>query len=101
MSDLISRKHLLNWLRNYQFENFAEVGHERQYNFMENLIKGVENEPTVEAVPVVHGEWIKNNKGIFICSKCNNGYKQQPTCLGEPMFHFCPVCGSYMRKKVE
>lgn len=53
MSDLISRKGVVNWLENYKFENYSSVGHEKEYNFIENLIKGIQNEPTVEAKPVV------------------------------------------------
>lgn len=52
---MIDERSLLNWLRNYQFENYAEVGHEKEYNFIENLIKGIENEPKV-------GEWIPCSK---------------------------------------
>ena len=48
---MIDERSLLNWLRNYQFENYAEVGHEKEYNFIESLIKGIENKPKV-------GEWI-------------------------------------------
>lgn len=45
MSDLIDKRKVLNWLENYKFEFCAEVGKEREYNFVENLIKGIENEP--------------------------------------------------------
>lgn len=48
---MINERHLLNWLRNYQFENYAEIGHEKEYDFIENLIRGIKNEPKV-------GEWI-------------------------------------------
>lgn len=48
---MIDEKGLLHWLRDYQFEFFAGVGCEKEYNFIENLIKGIENEPKV-------GEWI-------------------------------------------
>lgn len=51
--------------------------------------------PTVDAVPVVHGKWEKQ-KGIFICSRCWTGYKEQPTMMGKPLFEFCPVCGAKM-----
>lgn len=42
------------------------------------------------------GVWIKNEDGIFICSRCNNGYRNQPTCMGVPLFAYCPVCGVKM-----
>ena len=47
------------------------------------------------------GHWIKSDKGVFLCSECNSGYKNQPTCMGKPMFEFCPICGADMRKEVD
>lgn len=89
MSDLISRKYLLRWLRDYQLENYAEVGHEKEYNFIENLIKGIENEPSVEPV---RGEWIKRKWWEYsVCSNCN--------CEAEYQYNFCPACGCDMRGK--
>ena len=53
---------------------------------------------SVDAVEVVHGKWEKH-KGIFICSRCLTGYKEQPTMMGKPLFEFCPVCGAKMDVK--
>ena len=53
---------------------------------------------SVDAVPVRHGKWEKH-KGIFICSRCLTGYKEQPTMMGKPLFEFCPVCGAKMDGK--
>ena len=41
------------------------------------------------------GKWIKVD-GNFLCSVCDSGYKCQPTCMGKPMFMFCPCCGVKM-----
>lgn len=60
---MIDERSLLNWLRNYQFENYAEVGHEKEYNFIESLIKGIENEPKV-------GEWISCSERLPGCNGC-------------------------------
>ena len=58
-----------------------------------------------ELPPALHkrktGHWIKSDKGVFLCSECNSGYKNQPTCMGKPMFEFCPICGADMRKEVD
>ena len=110
--ELIDRKALLKWLRDYQLENFARFGYEREYNFIENLIKGIENEPTVESAPVVHGHWIKQKpneeamnafhamgigKGMsaksiyWTCSECGG--------WGTPTHKFCNNCGADMRKE--
>lgn len=55
--------------------------------------------PTIEAKTVVHGRWIKLDvhKGIeqFKCSICRSEC-YVPTCMGEPMYAFCPNCGNPM-----
>ena len=43
------------------------------------------------------GEWIWLDTDGFICSTCGNGYKSQPTCMGKPMFEYCPFCGAKMK----
>lgn len=52
--------------------------------------------PTIEAVPVVHGEWEYENY-TWHCGVCGfhpfKGY-----ILKEPGFNFCPNCGADMRK---
>jgi len=44
------------------------------------------------------GRWIKRESGIvfFECSVCKDGYIDQPTCMGKPMFKYCPNCGASM-----
>ena len=57
----------------------------------------VAQQPTVEAVPVVHGEW-KTDCGVLFpvyrCSECNCA-----TALGKTKF--CPNCGADMRISAE
>lgn len=71
----------------------------RELNWLQGdtaVIEDIINEqPTIEAVPVVHGEWIAQDEGLtkFKCSRCaspNYGGHEQ----------FCPACGADMRKKV-
>lgn len=56
-------------------------------------------QPTVEAVPVVHGKWIGNT-----CSACclnwNENMVNNADDWGyfEPMPNFCPHCGADMRE---
>jgi hypothetical protein len=58
----------------------------------------IDNAPTVEAEPVKHARWEQccNLMGeYFKCSEC--GYKAEvPTCMGEPIYIFCPNCGAKM-----
>lgn len=55
--------------------------------------------PTIEERKT--GKWIKDDGNGFLCSVCNNGYKNQPTCMGKPMFTFCPCCGAKMNEAYE
>ena len=61
----------------------------------------IDDAPTIDAEPIKHGRWIKccNLMGeYFKCSEC--GYKAEvPTCMGEPIFTYCPICGSKMDSK--
>ncbi len=52
--------------------------------------------PSADAVEVQHGHWIESDADGFVCSVCRNGYRDQPTLMGEPMFEYCPVCGARM-----
>jgi hypothetical protein len=57
------------------------------------------NAPTVDAVEVVHGRWIRMDahKGIeqFKFSVCRSEC-YVPTCMNEPMYDYCPNCGAKM-----
>ena len=67
--------------------------------FITDVVKEIQGQPTVEAVPVVHGEWIYNQYHTWECSNCSfhpfKGFIPK-----EPGFNFCPNCGADMRKKV-
>lgn len=99
--ELIDKKTLLRSLVDWQMSNFVKVGHEREYNLLDSIIKGIENVPTVEAKEVVHGKWIGNT-----CSACCLNWDENMVNNAddwgyfEPMPNFCPNCGADMRKKV-
>lgn len=82
-------------------EEWLENG-ENEYVYDTNaFLASIDEQPTIKAVPVVHGEWKivtpENLDSICIYEKCS--------CCGwrEPMvrnLNFCPNCGADMRKKV-
>jgi rubrerythrin len=100
MSDLISRSRLIEEIKENQWGWFSR----------EMMLLMLENQPTVEAKEVVHGEWIKTDKGVFQnantwrverqfsyeCSLC--GYH---TGNQGKYFNFCPNCGADMRTSAE
>ena len=59
-----------------------------------DLEQFVNNQPTIEAVPVVHGEWdAKYDYEDFIEAYCSLCGKKS-----EYMYKYCPNCGADMRK---
>lgn len=86
MGDLISRSALINVLnRNSIFQKITNVEGK-------NTIEIINEQPTIEAVPVVHGEWEKNaeNDIIVYCNQC-----YMPQDIPTP---YCHHCGADMRK---
>lgn len=98
-SDLISRSTLLKAMD----ERYKEIETEKQYPFASDEERGltagfcevdelVNNQPTVDAVEVVHGEWIYWGKDVWRqckCSECLTSYG----CIDTP---YCPHCGAKM-----
>lgn len=90
MSDLISRSAVMEIIDN----TIRSTSDYQQHNTQIDIRFAVEELPTVEARRT--GYW-RESDGIFYCSECNNGYKNQPTLMGRPMFEYCPMCGSKTR----
>lgn len=68
----------------------AHVGKGLSYHG--ELLGCIEDAPTIDAVPVVRGEWMGVEFGMFFeCSKC--GYSTEYN-----LTNFCPNCGADMRK---
>lgn len=63
------------------------------------FIDEIEQEPTVDAVPVVHGKWIDEdyysehtNVHVYRCSECGWHMIAYP----DELFRYCPSCGARM-----
>lgn len=59
----------------------------------------VDKAPTVDAVPVVHGRWTRENSyGIWKCSECGCKVKRANPLKGNIWnYYYCPNCGADMR----
>lgn len=82
------------------------------YGVSDEIIDMVDNAPTVDAVSVRHGEWIKMSDvyGVYYaCSECGeeltrvNSFDRQfdvfPRIESIEKTRFCPNCGADMRGK--
>lgn len=69
-----------------------------------DLEYAIDNVPTVDAVPVVHGEWVEMERGhYFKCSLCRNpipykfGWKYYNGIISNKRYYnYCPNCGAKM-----
>lgn len=47
------------------------------------------------------GKWLPDNNNYiyeqYVCSECKNSFKVD-TCMGKPMWNFCPNCGAKMEE---
>lgn len=65
----------------------------------DDIYKALEEAPTVDAAPVVHGRWIQTDKADIVwreCSAC--GERRLSTWFGKTVksFNYCPKCGAKM-----
>lgn len=92
-SDLISRGDVLELL--YRLKE--DRGCPKNYGTLLTIISRTWELPTVDAVEVVHGEWItKCMEGSwthyrYSCSNCGSGFDSNS--------NYCPNCGADMRGK--
>ena len=95
MRDLISRSALIEELGKGKrlVQKYKEYTGEDAYN---HVITTVNEQPTVEAKPVVTGEWVQEGNAVYHwrhnCSICGN-----PVYDKIKPYNFCPNCGADMR----
>ena len=91
MSDLISREALIDVIEKEKSDNDAYCR-----MCIDSMKEIIEEQPTVEAKEVVHGEWIPYTISKLFshtCSVCH--------CDVEEKTPFCPNCGADMRTSAE
>jgi DNA-directed RNA polymerase subunit RPC12/RpoP len=68
------------------------------------LAEKIDDLPTIEAVPVVHGEWIFTETfadiTFYKCSICSNDIGVDPF-FDDKVSNFCPNCGAKMDGKAD
>lgn len=100
MNELISRSALIEALEKLRASNpHVDARSRSQHNSeITACIHRVNIEPTVEAKPVIHGEWIpvKHSRGGHECSVCNS-YAPSYQSGREYISKYCPYCGADMR----
>ncbi len=67
------------------------------------VLEAIENAPTIDAEPVVHGRWIKKCDSTelkLICNFCGYDYiEADPDCTER--HDYCPHCGAKMDEETD
>lgn len=99
-NDLISREAVLDALR-ARGRKLLRLGTSFESNIASNTalecVNIVKDTPAVDAVPVVHGRWIKKPFLLGttnVCDKCGEYYG-----MPHGMFNYCPNCGARMDRE--
>ena len=88
--DLISREALIEEVKKYFRDGCIHKN---------DLAEVIAKLPTIDAVPVVHGENLKAKwSSLFECSVCHWECRDSVPCDSET-FNFCPNCGARMDGK--
>lgn len=103
MNDLISRSALKEDIESLHVKvtglrSGKGVLAEYAKHYKESVVKLIDEAPTVEAKPVVHGEWLLRHIGaghMWECSVCH----KRPDIYVTMDTNFCPSCGADMRGK--
>ena len=97
--DLISREALIAVLQKYKFGAITNET-EREYT-KDIMLDFVADQPTIDAVPVVRGEWIMRG-GRFYCTNCGKKAleeRDRDDWYGCVTSDWCPHCGADMTGK--
>lgn len=90
---LIDADELELWLKRVGKFLKCEEDSKRVTKLIGKIIDHVNNAPTVEARPVVHGRWVDNGIPESMLSRCSVcGYS-----CGAYSMNFCPNCGCIMK----
>lgn len=100
MSDLISRSALKEEIEGLCMTITglrAGKGILREFmnEYRKSVLRTIDEQPTVDAVPVAYGEWIPNESTFYVCSVCDSE-AYWDTDYGQQLFDYCPYCGAKM-----
>lgn len=74
------------------YEEHTRLAYEGDYAFHITARAWLEKQPTVDAVPVRHGRWIKNDNETWSCERCHSWIPDEQHYYAR----FCLYCGAKM-----
>lgn len=69
---------------------------ENEYVYDTNaFLDSIDNAPTADVAPVVHGQWEWDTEDVYECSNCGEKSHVKEV-MGQPVWDYCPNCGCRM-----
>lgn len=100
MDELISRQAAIRWVKT-ECNPYGKPT--LDFESGKKVIEHLEQMPSAQPEPK-RGKWLPDNNNYiyeqYVCSECKNSFKVD-TCMGKPMWNFCPNCGADMREVTE
>ena len=62
------------------------------YLMYDHTLADIDEQPTVDAEPVRHGRWIRNDNGTYSCSECKSWISNEQHYYAR----YCLFCGAKM-----
>lgn len=93
--DLIKAFEALDLMNGQYAESVSNMAGNRSME-IESAINYIENAKTIDAKPIVHAHWIKQEHELFKCSNCGNYLDFRGVNAGRGDANYCPNCGTKM-----
>lgn len=101
--DLIKTFEALKLMNGQYAESFDNLAGNRSME-IECAENYIDNAKTIDAVPVVHAHWIRQDsvfkREIFKCSNCGHFLDFSGVNAGRGIANYCPNCGTKMDEKL-
>lgn len=91
--ELIKAFEALDLMNGQYAESFSNMAGNRSME-----IESAINSKTIDAKPIVHVHWIKQEREIFKCSNCGNYLDFRGVNAGRGDANYCPNCGEKMEE---
>lgn len=97
-ADALMKKYNLKDATKYGNRDAEQQNHSYSTMMLYEVADMIDDAPTIEAVPVVHGEWVKAKYDAeYECSNCHCIEYECLTKSGFKLPDFCPNCGAKMK----
>ena len=95
MARLIDADALMDVIRQHEYRLATRQGSIDYGMFTLGIQQAVDEQPTVDAVPVKHGRWVRvetDTEQFFLCNRCKKREHWES--------NYCPRCGAKMDEEV-